>query len=678
MRRLLCTGSLILAATAICSVVSAADATNRVNKATDVTTNAPIVVTASRAERTAQEMPANVRVITDKEIRNVGAQDLVVALETLGGIYFRKNSDNPSLADISMGGFGENSFGRVLVLVDGQRLNGADQSTLDWLRVPIGAVERIEVLRGGETALYGDYAEAGVINIITHQPSGTPVTTVSVMGGSDGAISAHVGHEGSISNVYYTADVDWHQSNGYRQNSAYQNLDVRGSVLEDWTDRFSTKVSAFYSRNALDLPGGLTNIVQMRQDPRQTNKPLDDGNTTTFGENLNCLGQIGSDGHLDFSVAATHRTTYSNYYSEPSYYSPYSSSTLDTIYITPRYTLDTDIGGFRNRSLVGMDMTIDSLSLFTYTSPSRTINSETFDARLNRLASDIYAQDEFFLTRELSLILGGRVGWCRYNSDLQDLSSFPVENTDGNRTFHQGAWDAALMYHPTSALKLFARFATLYHDPLLDEMTGAYGGGSMNTALKPELSQEIQLGSSLSIAKEWTADLSLYRMDMRDEIDYNPITIAESNMDPNRRYGINAALTWQRQNVGLISCAYDYVNARFSSGAFENRTVPLVPENVITVRGELDLPFDLAALATVHAVTKQFSGDDYVNEYPTLPGYGTLDLGLRYHPHQIRNLDILVGVDNVFDHIYANSGYNGTSYYPAPGRTWKVGASYRF
>jgi outer membrane cobalamin receptor len=119
--------------------------------AAPVTTNAPIIITASRVDRTAEELPTQVTIITAEDINKSGAQNVVSALESLGGLYFRHNSDNPGLADISMRGFGQNSHGRVLVLVDGQRLNTADMATLDWLRIPVSSVERIEVLRGGQT-----------------------------------------------------------------------------------------------------------------------------------------------------------------------------------------------------------------------------------------------------------------------------------------------------------------------------------------------------------------------------------------------------------------------------------------------------------------------------------------------------------------------------------------------
>jgi outer membrane receptor protein involved in Fe transport len=206
----------------------------------------------------------------------------------------------------------------------------------------------------------------------------------------------------------------------------------------------------------------------------------------------------------------------------------------------------------------------------------------------------------------------------------------------------------------------------------------------MNLNLKPEVGQQLEAGTSIHVAKEWTVDLSAYRLDMKDEIDYaGPPTYLDENMEQTRRYGVDGALTWKRQDVGLAALSYNYVDAYFSAGANKDCTIPLVPAQVLTLRGELELPFDLTALSTVRAVGSQYLGEDFANEGPKIPGYATLDLGLRYHPHQIPGLDILFGVDNVFDHTYANAGYYGApwvpnSYYPAAGRMWNLGATYRF
>ncbi|MEI6211781.1 MAG: TonB-dependent receptor [bacterium] len=650
-----------------------------------VTTNAPIVVTASRANRTVEEMPANVTVITADAIRESGAQNVVSALETLGGVYFRRSSDNPAQADVSMRGFGETSYGRVLVLVDGQRLNGADMATLDWLRVPVSAVDRIEVLHGSQTALYGDLAVAGVINIITHQPSDQPATTLSATVGSDNTLAGHIGHTGSVGDARYTGDLDWQRSDGWRDNSDYENADIRATVSHAWTDRFRTDLAAFDTGNTYGMPGFLYRS-QLAQNPRQTLTASNEVSTHTFGGSLGFDGLTGADDRWQGMFAASQRSVQSDYISLPSY----SDSTLTTYTFTPRYTCDTDVDGHRNSLLFGVDLGLNALQIQSYTNRTRTY--QTTDATLRRSNAGVYAQDTFWLTDKLALTLGARGEIYHYRSEVANV--FDDTSTTYDRVYRQSALDAALLYRPTDQVRLFARASTLYHDPFLDELTGAYGFVSsygatppsgMNLDLKPELGHQYEIGASVNMFREWTAALSLYRLDMRDEIAYNPQTWANGNLPQTCRYGADTFLTWQRQNVGLISVAYNYVAASLTAGDYNDKQIPLVPAHVVTVHGELSLPLDLSALATLRGVSAQYLGEDYGHQSPRLPTYATLDLGLRYTPRQVQGLEIVVGADNVFDKIYANSGYDYGApyfpfdvYYPAPGRTWKVTATYRF
>ena len=139
-----------------------------------------VVVTASRVEEPVKKVPAFVSVITSEELTSSGQTTLADALEGLAGIRFRSFSGNAALAEISMRGFGENSHGRVLVLVDGRRLNRADLASINWLEIPVENIERVEVVRGGSSVLYGDNSVAGVINIITKK--GAPGFDISVSG----------------------------------------------------------------------------------------------------------------------------------------------------------------------------------------------------------------------------------------------------------------------------------------------------------------------------------------------------------------------------------------------------------------------------------------------------------------------------------------------------------------
>jgi len=431
----------------------------------------------------------------------------------------------------------------------------------------------------------------------------------------------------------------------------------------------------------------------MRQDPRQarsTTNALDEVQSKTWGGSLGFSGQVGTDGQLDGTFAANRRMVQSGYYKSLIF----SDATLDTWTCDPRYTLNADLAGHRNKLLLGVDFGVNTETLQSYTDPNHT--NQNTQAALKRGNAGAYVQDEFWMTDKLALTLGARGELYRYTDATTDFSSGAPAYSDNQRIYRQSALDAELLYRPTEQLRLFTRVSTLYRDPFVDELTSTYGGPwgtpGMNLGLKPEIGRQYEIGSSVTIDKAWSAAFSLYRLDMQDEIAYGLIdpstyTYGQCNLNTTRRYGADASLTWQQKDVGLVSLAYDYVDAFYAAGPDDHKELPLVPAHVVTAHGELDLPLDLAALATVRAVSAQYLGNDDSHDAPRLPTYATLDVGLRYRPHHLAGFELFAGIDNVLDSIYANSGgyyydastyANRASYYPAAGRTWKVTASYRF
>ena len=129
-----------------------------------------MVVTATRSKAPAREVPANVTVISAEEIAKGNYSDVVSVLKRIAGLHFRSYSGNQEAA-VDIRGFGENSYGRVLILRDGRKLNRPDLRSINWNQIPLANVERIEIIRGPSGAAYGDHAVGGVINIITKKAS---------------------------------------------------------------------------------------------------------------------------------------------------------------------------------------------------------------------------------------------------------------------------------------------------------------------------------------------------------------------------------------------------------------------------------------------------------------------------------------------------------------------------
>ncbi|MCF7864527.1 MAG: TonB-dependent receptor plug domain-containing protein, partial [Kiritimatiellales bacterium] len=194
---------LLLAACAVATIASV--------PATGASDPNQIIVSATRTPISVKEIPGNPTLITSAELEEGGFTSVPDALNKRAGLHVRNYANNPNQASVDIRGFGENSHGRVLVLVNGRRINRPDLAPVNWSQIPIGNIDRIEVLRGAHTALYGDYAVGGVINIITRRGAEQPQTEVSVTGGSDGFNDETLGTSVDLDGVGYAASIG-HQS----------------------------------------------------------------------------------------------------------------------------------------------------------------------------------------------------------------------------------------------------------------------------------------------------------------------------------------------------------------------------------------------------------------------------------------------------------------------------------
>ena len=136
--------------------------------------------------------PASVRVIRRDEIERSGANTINDVLRSQAGIQLRDSIGDGSRATPSLRGFGENAVNNTLILVDGRRLNQPALAGADLNSVPLSNIERIEILRGAGTVLYGDQAVGGVINIITRTPLRNEAYVETSLGSHD--LQAYRGH----------------------------------------------------------------------------------------------------------------------------------------------------------------------------------------------------------------------------------------------------------------------------------------------------------------------------------------------------------------------------------------------------------------------------------------------------------------------------------------------------
>jgi len=155
-----------------------------------------LVVSASRRMQRLADAPVTVEMVSRAELLDAGAADLATVLTERAGLEL--DGGHPNGAGIVMRGFGSE---RVLILLDGQPLTGRLSGNFDVARLPASMLERVEIVKGPQSTLYGSDAIGGVVNLITRKPDDFWDGTVDLTGGSAARMSAGVRLQGRIAGV---------------------------------------------------------------------------------------------------------------------------------------------------------------------------------------------------------------------------------------------------------------------------------------------------------------------------------------------------------------------------------------------------------------------------------------------------------------------------------------------
>lgn len=183
-----------------------------VAEAVDPAEEEPLVVTGTRTENRLADTPVATEVIDRAAIDRSGARTLADVLQTRSGVS----------VDRSFRGAGVSLIGLdpryTLVLVDGERPAGRVDGVFDAERIPVEQIERVEIVRGAASALYGADAIGGVINIITRRPSGRPTGEARVSAGSDESVDLAGDVGGGLGPVQARLSGGWHHATAYDLN----------------------------------------------------------------------------------------------------------------------------------------------------------------------------------------------------------------------------------------------------------------------------------------------------------------------------------------------------------------------------------------------------------------------------------------------------------------------------
>jgi len=627
-----------------------------------------VVVEATRLGQTKLEVPSHVDVIGREAVESSGAQTTTDLLEKRANLFVRKLNANPAMSQVSMRGYGANSFGRVKVIVDGEELNNPDMAAQELVRVPVRSVEKVEILHGPQTVLHGGDASAGVISITSDADRYERRTELDTHGGSWGTVGTHVGTRGGFeeTGTTYFADFDFDRSDGWRDNSQYELWSLKGGVKQRFDNGSWLGLKTFFADDRYGMPGGIhygrsswgADYGSWKPRAREADDLESEMHSSVCGLTLTGRGAIDDERRVDGSFAYRHRDA-----------SGYSDCRGDTYDWKAAYVDETRLFGLDNRLALGTDLKLDCLWAAAGSS------SRPYQNDYTRFTGAVFAHDELWVADGFSVFGGARGEWFASRDTYDDRLAHVTES----RTKGATAGEAGVSWRPVEGLKAFAKWAHLHHAPLADEMFSYYGVPNMD--LGPESGDDFEIGADWTFLDEWNVNATYYHTELKDEIIY--LNHANVNApDRTRRDGLETSLTWSRERTGSAGVLYSLVHARFAEGDFAGNLVPLVPCQQLRVFGEWFLADWLAVNGGFRFVGEQRYGGDYAGAGGMMPNYCLFDVGARLMPTWgwLDGFTFALAIDNLFDRRYFDYGeyFDPWYVYPAAGRSLMFTVRYVF
>jgi iron complex outermembrane receptor protein len=689
-----------------------------------------VVVTATRDRREIRKVPANVTVLTREDIRNSNAQTVADVLRSEVGLVVRDFLGNGKTASVDLRGFGETASSNTLVLIDGRRVNEIDLSGVDWLQIPLDQVERIEVVRGAGSALHGDNAVGGVINIITRRGEGRISPEGGLEYGSYGYWGARVAVSGSTGNLAYSAEASYRDTNGYRHNNDLWAGDLGARLSYDFTDFLTVGFRGGYHKDRYGLPGTLSGFDLLFLDETDSLNPFDHAKTNQYYSLLYSEVDLAQFGRFNLDLSLRKRRpgerffgSYLDFFGTRQFFTFEGDRDYLTYGITPRYILDTELWGRQNKLTLGLDFYDTDLDVI-----SDLVDSSGFvsrdDITFSKRSTGYYIQDELSLLENLILTLAYRYEEQKYRFFSTNVSAFfpfvppTLVATDDTLRDDESAYKAGLTFLYGERSKVFASAARSFRFPLADEFFEFFPPpGLVNQTLRPQTARHYEAGIRHYFIPEVSAGLTLFWIDLRHEIYFNPlgssvytdIVGVNSNYDKTRRQGFEISfeasvperVLARLGDTGIpetlrIFGNYTYTKATFGQGSFigtdpftgtltllnyEHNEIPLVPEHKASLGFDTTIWRGLNFAAVANYVGKRRFISDQANIADKLPSYITVDARLSY---RWKGLDAFVGVNNIFDENYSEQGIvSGTpriieNFYPSPRLNYILGLSYRY
>jgi len=628
----------------------------------------PVVVTVTRIEQRAGDAPADVTVLTREDISQSASRMVDDLLRQVPGFsLFRRSSSvvgHPTTQGVSLRGIGPSGTSRALVLLDGVPINDPFGGWVYWNRIPMQSVEQIEVVRGGGSSAWGNYALGGVINIITRRPVERAAYLDASYGNRDtwnldGLLTEAQGpFRLSLEGSYFRTD-------GY----PVVKVSDRGRIDVD----ADSQHGAFNGRVELVLSKGLSLFV------RGTNYDERRGNGTPLQNNETHSGSIATGGRLrtgdgsDWSL-----TLYGDFQKFRSTFSTQAADrNSETLALDQRVPSSSLGGAVQWSRRFGSHLLLSGADFrwIEGETQEQVYNAGVLLRRRNAGGEQVLAggfvQDVFTPHPQWEIVGGVRADyWQAYAGTRRDQP--PPAGIPPRQVFVDTARLAAsprlaALWHATPSTDLRASAYHGFRVPTINELYRVFRVRNDVTVANPHLDPERLTGGELGVQQRWgplEGRVTGYWNEVKDLV--ANVTLASplpdcpagttcrqrQNLDLARIRGLEAELELRPAREWRFLASYIFTDARVVDASqqpgLEGKRLAQVPEHGATVSARYENPRWLNASVTARFVGAQYEDD--INSL-RLGSYWVFDLFLS------RRLatwgEAYLGVENLFNTTYS-------------------------
>ncbi len=646
-------------------------------------------------------VPGKRTILSVEDIKKSGATTVQEAISRVTGVVWSNQVGNAREQIIDFRGFNGSPVSSTSVFVDGVRVNDPEFGFINFDLIPLETIERIEIIPSA-SATYGKNAMGGVINILTKRGSEERQMTGELASGSFGRQRYTFNTGGSVGeNVDYYGSLSREREEGYRDESAARLS--RGFAKLGFNPMEGTDLTASftYVKDNLEQAGSLPRDLA-GSDPEENFTPGDFVDREHNFVRLTAKQVIP--GGLTFTGNGFFRRVEQESFlvSQPFTVGGNNSTSKNLVDTkswggTFQLTHELEVEEIRNVLAIGGEAAWNDFG-------NRLLSLSDFGPfnirrKSEEEATAFFLQDTVHLFSNIVL-----VGGFRYDRSELDFRDLETPANDGDKVYKRITPRAGITYFLEPQTSVYFSYSQGFRIPTNDELF-AQGTFGSNPNLKAVRSHNFELGFKSNIRTWGELEISVYQLNLRNEIfftclacDFSPMDGQNRNVSKSRRRGVELTLKVRPSEFGDVVVNYTYTEAQFRSRFNISSTrvvdvgdsVPLVPKNRLSVTGTIYpvTGFSLS-LSGLYASTQFLTGDES-NTQHRLAGYFVLNGRMAYE-HKVPGgiLKGFLSVNNMLDNNYFTSGIYAANritgggatqqfVVPAQGIGFFAGVNYRF